>query len=323
MNESAILPRFTGASHESQSQSNPLERILVVEDDGDLRRLNAQALSLSGYEVETAVDGAAAWAELQTNSYDLMITDNNMPKVTGVELLVKLRAARMELPVIMASGTSFSDDASRSPWLKPAARLLKPYTFEELIHLVKKVLREADPTPALSGITAIRELSHEKFLPAAELGRSARPRPVTSAHRILVVDGDQDLRQLYVEALAIPGYQVDMAADGAAAWQTLQSSQYHLLITEHDLPKLNGLELVRRLRAAHMALPVVLAATRLPNFALGSDPTLQLAATLMKPFPVHTLLDTVRTVLHATDAPGVAMPSLPARTLPPGNLRFG
>jgi len=117
MNESAVLPGFDLASHQLQSQSNPLERILVVEDDGDLRRLNAQALSLSGYEVETAVDGAAAWAELQTNSYDLMITDNNMPKVTGVELLVKLRAARMELPVIMASGTSFSDDASRSPWL--------------------------------------------------------------------------------------------------------------------------------------------------------------------------------------------------------------
>ena len=166
MNESAVLPGFDLASHQLQSQSNPLERILVVEDDGDLRRLNAQALSLSGYEVETAVDGAAAWAELQTSSYDLMITDNNMPKVTGVELLVKLRAARMELPVIMASGTSFSEDASGSPWLKPAARLLKPYTLEELIHLVKKVLREADPTPALSGITANLELSHEKFSPA-------------------------------------------------------------------------------------------------------------------------------------------------------------
>jgi hypothetical protein len=59
------------------------------------------------------------------------------------------------------------------------------------------------------------------------------------------------------------------------------------------------------LRAARMALPVVMAAGRLPTHELARNPSLQLAATLSKPFQVDALLDTVKNVLHATDsAPG-------------------
>ena len=72
----------------------------MVEDDVFIRRLNAELLLRSGYEVDTAADGVAAWQSLNTDSYDLLITDNNMPKVSGVELLKQLHGARMALPVI-------------------------------------------------------------------------------------------------------------------------------------------------------------------------------------------------------------------------------
>ena len=103
-------------------------------------------------------------------------------------------------------------------------------------------------------------------------------------HRILVVDDDSDLRLLYTDALALPGYHVDAAEDGAAGWEALQVNNYNLLITEHSLPKLTGVELVRKLRAARMAVPVVMAAVRLPTHELARNPSLQLAATLPKPF---------------------------------------
>jgi DNA-binding response OmpR family regulator len=86
-----------------QFQTNPPHRILMVEDDLCISQPNTEVLTRFGYEVAAANDGAAAWAALDDDSYDLMITDNNMPKLTGVELLRKLRAARMELPVIMAT----------------------------------------------------------------------------------------------------------------------------------------------------------------------------------------------------------------------------
>jgi DNA-binding response OmpR family regulator len=137
-----------GPAHEFvPSQANPSHHILVVEDDAFLLQLNTQALSRLGYEVDTATDGAAAWQALSNDSYDLVITDNNMPKVSGVELLKMLRSSRMSLPVIMATGELPEDEFARYPWLRPAATLLKPYTCEEMLRTVKEVLREADAAP--------------------------------------------------------------------------------------------------------------------------------------------------------------------------------
>ena len=116
----------------------------MVEDDPDTRRLNAEVLIDSGYVVDAAEDGAVAWAALNNDSYDLMITDNAMPKVTGVELLKKLHATRMALPVILATGNLPQQEFVRYPWLQPAAMLLKPYTVEELLVTVREVLRATD-----------------------------------------------------------------------------------------------------------------------------------------------------------------------------------
>jgi DNA-binding response OmpR family regulator len=130
-----------------QRQLNHRQRILVVEDDEDIRRLNAEVLSDSGYKVDAAADGAIAWDTLKLNSYDLLITDNNMPKVSGVELLKKLRAARMALPVILVSGTMPTNELNRHPWLQIDASLFKPYTPDELLAAVRKVLYATDGIP--------------------------------------------------------------------------------------------------------------------------------------------------------------------------------
>ena len=122
--------------------------------------------------------------------------------------------------------------------------------------------------------------------------------------RILVVDEDSDLRLLYTEALVRPGYHVDAAEDGAAALKALRVNNYHLLITEHSLPTLTGVELVRTLRAARMAVPVIMAAARLPVHELARNPSLQPVAVLPKPFYLSQLLETVKAVLRTTVSPG-------------------
>jgi len=118
-------------------------------------------------------------------------------------------------------------------------------------------------------------------------------------HRILVVDDDSDIRLLYTNALARPSCHVDTAADGAAGWEAIQANPYNLLIAEYSLPGLTGIGLVRKLRAARMALPVVMTAVRLPTQDLAGDPSLHLAAVLPKPFYISQLLETVRAVLRA------------------------
>jgi DNA-binding response OmpR family regulator len=123
-----------------QCKTNPSHRILVVEDDALTRRINVKALIKSGYEVDAAEDGAAAWDALKLNGYDLLVTDNDMPNVSGVDLIKKLYAAHMALPVIMVSGKMPTAELNRQPWLQIQAALLKPYMPSELLDTVRNVL---------------------------------------------------------------------------------------------------------------------------------------------------------------------------------------
>ena len=100
-----------------RTQANPPHPIFALADQPDIRRLNAEVSIHSGYHVDAAADGAAARRALIADSYDLMITDNNMSRLTGAELLKKLRSARMALPVIMAAGTLPGEEFIRYPWL--------------------------------------------------------------------------------------------------------------------------------------------------------------------------------------------------------------
>lgn len=127
-----------------EHQPNTRQRILVVDDERDIRQLNAEGLGCAGYQVDTAEDGAAAWEALQLQHYDLLITDNEMPKLSGVGLLQHLHAAQLTLPVIMATGSSPEEELAQQPWLPIEAVLLKPYTMEELLDVVKNVLHTAN-----------------------------------------------------------------------------------------------------------------------------------------------------------------------------------
>ena len=123
--------------------TNPSHRILVVEDDVAIRQLNANVLACSGYQVAAAEDGAAGWEALHANDFDLLITDHAMPRLTGLELVKKVRFARMTLPVILATGTLPEEELERHPWLQLAATLLKPFSPHQLLETVQAVLRTA------------------------------------------------------------------------------------------------------------------------------------------------------------------------------------
>jgi CheY-like chemotaxis protein len=160
----AVRSRSTGtnSAHENKGgilttepatglrQAKPSNRILVVDDDISIREFSAVMLTTSGYQVDTAEDGAVGWEALHASSYDLLITDNDMPKVSGVELVKKLRFARMTLPVVLASGNIPTEALSWNPSLQLAATLAKPFTMGELLGTVKNILRAAEGAPSRS-----------------------------------------------------------------------------------------------------------------------------------------------------------------------------
>src|SRR6478609_5092665 len=103
MKDNEKLPDLPGGPPPS-SGVKPTYRILVVDDEKAVRDLHLELLAGAGYEAVAVADGALAWNAIQAEHFDLMITDNSMPKVTGVELINKLIAAKTRLSVIMSTG---------------------------------------------------------------------------------------------------------------------------------------------------------------------------------------------------------------------------
>jgi CheY-like chemotaxis protein len=144
MKENKTLQAGGSALARLRDRGNSRYCILVVDDDKDTRQLSVDVLAGSGYDVEAVQDGAACWEIVQTRNYDLIITDNRMPRMTGIEIIEKLRSACMAIPVIMATGCLPTYELARKPWLKPDVLLEKPITNDDLLEAVKKVL----PAPA-------------------------------------------------------------------------------------------------------------------------------------------------------------------------------
>ena len=131
---------------------NPSHRILLVGANTRIRKLSAQVLTRAGYQTDAAEDGEDGWAGLHTHTYDLLITDNHLRRLTGLELVKKLRFARMALPVIIASGSFGIEELNRNQWLQFAAVLLKPFTTDKLLAAVEEVLRSSGSVRARSEI---------------------------------------------------------------------------------------------------------------------------------------------------------------------------
>lgn len=119
-------------------------RILYVEDDPQLRSLGKLVLARSGYEVDTAADGAEGWAALNDGSYHLLITDHDMPGLTGLELITQARRAGMRLPIVLTSGSS---ELLREPdrlGTDLAVFLAKPFAVDKLLQTVEQLLQTAN-----------------------------------------------------------------------------------------------------------------------------------------------------------------------------------
>ncbi len=126
-------------------------------------------------------------------------------------------------------------------------------------------------------------------------------RPVNRPARILVLDDDDDIREIYKVVLGQNGYQVETAADGQTGWAMLQARRYDLLITDHEMPELTGLELVKKVWDAGMTLAIIFASGSLSHWELQQRSSVQIAAALPKPFSPGELVQTVQRVLSEHD----------------------
>lgn len=125
--------------------------------------------------------------------------------------------------------------------------------------------------------------------------------------RILYVDDDDEIRGLGQEVLERNGYQVDTAADGREGLEALLEGDHQLLITDHKMPYLTGIELVIKARSAGLHLPIVMTSGFTNLSQMPSQIRSEITMLLPKPFATADLLSNVVRILNHDMSNGPAV----------------
>ena len=133
-------------------------RILIVDDEESMRDFLSIMLHREGYQVDTATDGSQAVSHLREHSYDLVISDIKMPRMTGLELLAHIKERTPETVVLMVTAFSSTDEAVEAMKQGAYDYITKPFKNEEIRLIVKNALER-------------RELRQENKALKEELGK--------------------------------------------------------------------------------------------------------------------------------------------------------
>jgi DNA-binding response OmpR family regulator len=119
-------------------------RVLVADDDPDIRDLVEFKLSQAGYAVQAVPDGVVAWDEFQKERPDLVVLDVMMPGLSGFDVLRKIRdSAWPEVPVLLLSAKSRDSDVDTGFAVGATDYVIKPFSPRELLHRVNGILARA------------------------------------------------------------------------------------------------------------------------------------------------------------------------------------
>lgn len=115
-------------------------RLLIAEDDAELRSLLQRTLAREGFDVATVADGAEALEELGQREYDLLISDLRMPRCAGDILVAKVRASHPGLKVIVMSGYAELDDFLRVIDAGAVDFVAKPFKIPDLLDVIDRAM---------------------------------------------------------------------------------------------------------------------------------------------------------------------------------------
>ncbi|MEM6374237.1 MAG: response regulator [Pseudomonadota bacterium] len=219
-----------------------LRRVLVVDDIEANRTILQRQLEQIGLGVVTCASGAEALKNL--DAVDLILTDHNMPEMDGLELAEALRSSGCETPVILlSSNTSF---AANDPGAKHLHAILqKPLPRADLF----KHLQSVGPTPD--------QQTTPDPVPEPE------PEPEPRKMRVLAAEDNKTNQLVFRKMVKDADIDLELAANGLEAVEKFQSFAPDMIFMDISMPKMDGKEATREIRALEKA-----AGTHVPIVAL-------------------------------------------------------
>ena len=122
-----------------------MKRILIVDDDDEIRELLEFDVSQSGYFVDTASDGKEGLQKALNNSYDLILLDVMMPKMNGFDVCKNIRQAKLSIPILMLTAKGTINDKTIGFDCGADDYLVKPFDIQEVLLRIRVLLRRNQP----------------------------------------------------------------------------------------------------------------------------------------------------------------------------------
>lgn len=258
-----IEPRPYTIASQPGSQLRP-RRVLVVDDIALNREILQRVLEAWGLSVEGCADAASALVKLRDaqaagKGFELLLTDQCMPEVSGVELLRDVRQTPelADLPVIILSSVPLSDVSLNVEALGLDAFMLKPVRQFMLLEVLHSIDNKAEPAPGP--------------VPSQTVAASTAAAGTGPRLRILVAEDNPVNQRVAIAMLERLGCRVDVAANGYEAIDALKRLPYDLVFMDVQMPEMGGFEATRAIRGLGTAAAQVPIVAMTANAMKGDD----------------------------------------------------
>ncbi|PWV87330.1 two-component system cell cycle response regulator CpdR [Phyllobacterium myrsinacearum] len=135
-----MMGRLSGDDQAIDNSDGLMKRILLAEDDNDMRRFLVKALEKAGYHVTPFDNGASAYDRLREEPFSLLLTDIVMPEMDGIELARRASEIDPDLKIMFITGFAAVALNSDSKAPKDAKVLSKPFHLRDLVNEIEKML---------------------------------------------------------------------------------------------------------------------------------------------------------------------------------------
>jgi response regulator RpfG family c-di-GMP phosphodiesterase len=244
------------------------QNILVVDDSAVIRQSLSKLLTNLGAQVTLANDGKQALEIVQSNKFDLVITDVEMPNMDGFGLCASLKKEDKTrgIPVVILSSMDSEKDIEKGFRVGAAAYLSKSEALNELADTIEQVVEKA------------------KF---------------HRSRKILVVDDSSTIRSVVTKALKNAGFHVLSAENGYQAMEIMKDQQPDLILSDIEMPVMSGIDLCRLVHknAKLTTIPYVVMSTKSDRAIMRQMLQWGAIAYLTKPFNVEQLVITIERLL--------------------------
>ncbi|MBC3908555.1 MULTISPECIES: hybrid sensor histidine kinase/response regulator [Undibacterium] len=225
---------------------------LVVDDMEGMRRILINSLNQLGIrKIITAANGSEAWRILQVQAIDVLISDLNMPVMTGIDLLRKVRSTPKlaDMPVLIMTAETERFQVQAALEAGVSEYIIKPFNVAALEAKLDRVIKQPRPTSLEQRkvVPAVLPPTGQLVPKTAEISLAHSANAATKPI-ILVVDDIPDNLDILVDLLS-DEYQVKVANSGVRALKILASGKIpDLILLDVMMPELDGFEVCRQIR---------------------------------------------------------------------------